>query len=74
MTVTDTKDEAALPWTAPALDKDWVEELCTAGMQTSRDDEAGDRQDSVHRGLQFGSLPLMDWGRASGPFPFLPKM
>ena len=50
-----------------------MQELCTAGRQTSRDDEAGDRQNPVHRGLQFGSLPLMDWGTCLRAISLPPK-
>lgn len=50
-----------------------MEELRTAGLQTSREHEAGERQNPVHRRLQFGFLPLMEWGRCSSAISLPPK-
>lgn len=46
-----------------------MEELRTAGLQTSREHEAGERQNPVHGRLQS----LMEWGRCSSAISLPPK-
>lgn len=71
MNVTNRNVEAALPWLA--LDQDWIQQVCTAGMQTCRGSETGERLGSSPQRASLHFLPLMQGGDISVLFPFLQK-
>ena len=75
MNVKKRMREAALCWTAQTtLGRDWMEQLCTADMQTSKEHQLEKGRIQLTEGYSLHFHLCQNGGDASVPFPFLSKM